>query len=709
MATMRDTIQAFFSRYPVDERGQKYFQESPHEVIQRVLAEFKPPREGESDYSGLLTSFVKRLRLQHNGGAAGTGGHPPAPAQNIDDFARMAQNFCKKYPVDDKAYDCLLSAPREVQMKVVQEFTPKREGENDYSALLMSFIKRCKATTQTTPAGGGGHWGGKGGGGHWGAPMKESAPPPAHRSFETQLQGFFRRYPVDDRAGDYFMQSSPEVQMRVVHEFQPKQEGERDYSSLFMSFVKRIRNEMTGQGGGMMQAPPRQRAQTALDLFFQRYPVDDRAHDFFASSPPEVQGRVIAEFRPAQEGQHDYSSLFMSFVKRVRNGAPPSQGQQVTHAPPRRFSPEQEFFNRYPVDDFARDYFLSSPPEVQARVLQEFKPKQEGEGNYSSLFMSFVKRCRSGAPATAQASGPTPLERFFQRYPIDERAYVYFTSSAPEVQARVIEEFQPPREGEQDYSGLFTSFVKRCRSGAPPASKSAALSVAAAHSVAPTKKASHELFFRRYPVDDRAYEYFASCSQEVQAMIVRDFQPKQEGESNYSSLFMSFVKRCRAGAPAGEAPVAQAFTSVQDFFRRYPVDDTAYGFFVSSSEDVQRRVMAEFRPPREGESDYSGLFVSFLKRCRRDTPHMQEQVGGSEGALERALATFVRRYPIDERAMDFLYTQSAAVVEHVVSAFAPKAEGQADYSALVMSFTKRCREQVQGSEGPAWKRARMGS
>eukprot|EP00428_Durinskia_dybowskii_P011801 CAMPEP_0170209688 /NCGR_PEP_ID=MMETSP0116_2-20130129/4434_1 /TAXON_ID=400756 /ORGANISM="Durinskia baltica, Strain CSIRO CS-38" /LENGTH=132 /DNA_ID=CAMNT_0010460171 /DNA_START=70 /DNA_END=464 /DNA_ORIENTATION=- len=129
---MAGSLEEFFERYPADERAQAYLQNSSEEVVQRVLADFKPPREGESDYSGLLTAFVKRVRSRG--------------AVLVDNaFGHELDDFFKRYPVDDGAKEFLLSKPLEVQRTVAQEFKPPREGEEDYSALLMSFAKRCHA------------------------------------------------------------------------------------------------------------------------------------------------------------------------------------------------------------------------------------------------------------------------------------------------------------------------------------------------------------------------------------------------------------------------------------------------------------------------------------------------------------------------------------------------------------------------------------
>merc|ERR1712039_581565 len=55
------------------------------------------------------------------------------------------------------------------------------------------------------------------------------------------------------------------------------------------------------------------------------------------------------------------------------------------------------------------------------------------------------------------------ISNFFLRYPCDERAQDFLNSSSPEVRARVVQEFRPRQEGDSDYSGAVTSFVRRMR------------------------------------------------------------------------------------------------------------------------------------------------------------------------------------------------------------------------------------------------------
>merc|ERR1712093_709960 len=73
--------------------------------------------------------------------------------------------------------------------------------------------------------------------------------------------------------------------------------------------------------------------------------------------------------------------------------------------------------------------------------------------------------------------------------------------------------------------------------------------------------------------------------------------------------------------------------------------------------------------------------------------------GGGHGGHDSQLRRFLARYPIDERANDYLCMQGRHIIDRVISGFKPKREGESDYSAIVMSFTKRCRDDAGGDPG----------
>merc|ERR1712216_166510 len=140
------------------------------------------------------------------------------------------------------------------------------------------------------------------------------------------------------------------------------------------------------------------------------------------------------------------------------------------------------FLRKYPCDERAREFLNASSPEVRARVVQEFRPRTEGDSDYSGAVTFFVRRIRQfaaekgqpeldsqvggsrGMQATKGGSRSNhAIEAFLQKSPCDERAQEFLKSSPPEVRARVMQDFRPRTEGDSNYSGAVTSFVRRIR------------------------------------------------------------------------------------------------------------------------------------------------------------------------------------------------------------------------------------------------------
>lgn len=357
------------------------------------------------------------------------------------------------------------------------------------------------------------------------------------------LESFRARYPFDDDAYNYIVNSSLEVQQEVLRDFKPKQEGEEDYSALVMGFTKRRRQldkERRMHGG---YAPPNQMMpdhgngsiHDELQVFLDRYPVDEEAQRFLNTCPPHVQRIIFQTFKPKREGEADYSALLISFAKRVRQSQPKAApfmdfAAPYEHiVPPRDLRPAgggsgygrvqgvnyEAFRARYPFDDAAHNYLQKLPPDVRIHVLQNFKPPQEGESDYSALVISYCKKTREamhppmhqpmhhpmhqpmqpmhqvpqgyqGRPSLPQRapwSQPDPapvaprglmgasdsnaniyaLEGFRQRYPMDDRAFDFLKCAPAFVQQQVLEHFNPQRKDEADYSALIISFAKKCR------------------------------------------------------------------------------------------------------------------------------------------------------------------------------------------------------------------------------------------------------
>merc|ERR1712151_683115 len=67
-----------------------------------------------------------------------------------------------------------------------------------------------------------------------------------------------------------------------------------------------------------------------LEEFRLRFPVDEDAFNYLASSPGDVQRVVLRDFKPPREDS-DYSALLIKFTKRVRESAKSRPHLEVGH------------------------------------------------------------------------------------------------------------------------------------------------------------------------------------------------------------------------------------------------------------------------------------------------------------------------------------------------------------------------------------------
>eukprot|EP00933_Yihiella_yeosuensis_P022425 TRINITY_DN17661_c0_g1_i1.p1 TRINITY_DN17661_c0_g1~~TRINITY_DN17661_c0_g1_i1.p1 ORF type:complete len:386 (+),score=67.95 TRINITY_DN17661_c0_g1_i1:151-1308(+) len=372
--------------------------------------------------------------------------------------------FRARYPMDESAFNYIVGSSPEVQRQVLNTFRPKKEDQ-DYSALIISFTKRCRNDSAR----------------HHFAVEAQYAPPPRARPprqpraspeemlvLEPEIEAFRARFPFDEAAYLYIKDSPADVQREILTTFRPKQDGESDYSALVISFSKRCRNN--AEHAAM---PSRGYDQSSFDdreyqEFRRRYPFDEDTHNYLQTSGSEVRRYVLQNFRPPREGEPDYSALLITYTKRSRETA----RHAAREAPPWQESPSYGGRGPPPPPSYGK----GGPPGGGAYVDQR--------GGYDS----YDRKGGGGSWNGHRAKGGTTtvedyaLDGFRQRYPMDDRAYEYLLDSSPEVRKEVIETFSPPRQ-DTDYSAPVVGYAKRVRAryaqggkggagGVPPAKRS---------------------------------------------------------------------------------------------------------------------------------------------------------------------------------------------------------------------------------------------
>jgi len=579
METLAEGMRLFVQRYPVDARAYEYLVTSTPMVVAHVLRDFRPPREGDSDYSGILTAFVKRIRGQYSAGqsaqggkgvggassapplrnpsAASAGGLAPAPVLALSsascpsalagahgttlldrlaarggaaqpaaadaaagiDLLEAVQIFTQKYPVDDRAYNLLANAQPQVQMKVMREFKPRSSGETNYSALLTTFTKKCmdaQALDAPSPVP---------------APLIQPilalAPPATTTMSDTswnltpalmkELEAFLAKYPVDDRALDYLTSSSPEVLAKVFAEFQPSRVHDLGYSAILTAFVKKCRSRLSRGGAGSGGAAP--------------------------WSPDSLGG-----------GGGGFAALGLGSVGVVPGTPSAPSTVAVPSAPggnrlpplraPGTWDPsgsggggfgnaEGDLGSAWSRSSFGGSGGMGYNAESGGGVASDFGGGAATVGGGGEASSSLII-----ATAPAESSLSVDLEAFRARFPMDARAFDFLSSAPPEVQARCVETFVPPRLDDVDFSAQVTGYVRSLRQQVREVSSAGSDDCVSEEAVA--------RFFCRYPCDSRASDYFLMSTVDVQGQVLREFKPRQEGEEDYSAAITAYVKRCRA-------------------------------------------------------------------------------------------------------------------------------------------------------------------
>jgi len=105
--------------------------------LKTFLQSFKPKREGEDDYSALVATFLRSVMSRKSKGE----GKGKASRGDDRDDGDPLNSFRRRYPMDDRAYKLMEEADPKVRTTVINDFRPRREGEADYSALVMAFVR----------------------------------------------------------------------------------------------------------------------------------------------------------------------------------------------------------------------------------------------------------------------------------------------------------------------------------------------------------------------------------------------------------------------------------------------------------------------------------------------------------------------------------------------------------------------------------------
>lgn len=295
----------------------------------------------------------------------------------------------------------------------------------------------------------------------------------------------------------------------------------------------------------------------------------------------------------------------------------------------------------------------------------EFKPKIEGEADYSRLLTTFIKTCRQSAgaggghsaggfgmgamvPVTNHAAGGAKGgggKGYAPDWTCPACGDLQF---ARNTACRKCGTPKPAASAGQNHSaagrGGGASQFQNFGGGAA----SQFQSFAGANAGAGAGPAPDLQSFRlQFPMDDRAFDFLSGQAVELQRKVVEGFRPRQMGDADYSGAITSYVRFCSRGPPgaggfaaAGGGAATQNHAlqnpnnrvAIERFRQQFPMDERAFDFLSSSDPDVQQAVLTGFRPKQYGDPDYSGAVTSFVKMCRGGPPAAKRPRFGAPGA-----------------------------------------------------------------------------
>merc|ERR1719291_946715 len=131
------------------------------------------------------------------------------------------------------------------------------------------------------------------------------------------------------------------------------------------------------------------------------------------------------------------------------------------------------------------------------------------------------------------------------------------------------------------------------------------------------------------------------------------------------AAFQAITGTIPLGAAATGADLPQE--ALDQFRQQYPMDDRAYDYLRAAPAEVQHRVITTFTVRGgEGQADYSRAVTGHVRFClnrhrEQSSAPMEVPAGTTAEQTLQMIADFQAKYPMDERALQYLLNTSAEV------------------------------------------------
>eukprot|EP00434_Breviolum_minutum_P034448 symbB.v1.2.030491.t2/scaffold3435.1/size56750/1 len=716
---MEEQLRRFWDRYPMDDRATQLLLGCPAHLQKHVIDTFDPKNKQEVDYSRQVTGYIRSLQTEdmvghkrgheeHHREAKRSRVEVPPPSED------EIMNFCQRYPVDDRALDYLQAS----DPAVLSEFRPKVENEPDYSSLVTSLVKKMRLEMRGVV--------GHSPGGSPGLPANHSTRGPTL----ARLREFRDQFPMDERAWDYLFSSPGYVQEVVVNEFNPRRPDDTDFSApvVVNEFNPRRPDDTDFSAPACFENTLVACCQDgAVKLWDLRVQGNKAERCLREPAEEPVISVAVADSICACAVDTSVLLLDTSSVTAGDDGLlcvvdserTPEDDDALKIA-----MNSEESVERF---SFAADGgMLCSISTTDVLQLWSLKPPKEGVRCGRIDHLRSEERLKAGninwtgciarLPGKVGESDGHLVDVLYDQQ--SGTAYVLASSDGLLCLWRA--------EAKANPSGAVkvTAFVK-----------SMLITSGGMESMSLAKL---ESFREKYPMDDKAFDYICATGFERQSEVLQNFNPRNDLETDYSrqiTAFLTLRAKTASQGGYGEEPrhdwqshadtreasaprrgsvfvnaAVPSYKRLSDPRDVHPKGDGKGGSrlqaFRASAPDphVQDMFMAEFQPPRRGrDNDYSASVTSFLKVVRNKMQYSHpisstvfppargltsEMTGDDADAM---LEGFRRRYPMDDKAFDYVYQQNDEIRRKVVNNFKPKFEGEADYSGLITAYVKSCR------------------
>mmetsp|Transcript_79277 Transcript_79277/g.156976 ORF Transcript_79277/g.156976 Transcript_79277/m.156976 type:complete len:817 (-) Transcript_79277:134-2584(-) len=201
----------------------------------------------------------------------------------------------------------------------------------------------------------------------------------------------------------------------------------------------------------------------------------------------------------------------------------------------------------------------------------------------------------------------------------------------------------------------------------------------------------------RFPIDDRAKNKLRGLPELLRKRIIKEFRPGPVANGDYSRALMGFLNGFPETRDYPEVPAPHTASLVNESQLRNAV--ALLGGCLTQGDGLGHSSLSSVLGLNYSDlaSGANGLMQS---RSWRPAGKVNDRVllKGGNALSQQQLDTFRKKYPMDERAMEYLRTSAPEVQEQCVATFRIR-ERLDDFSQAIIAHVRACR-MITGDRTP---------